>query len=97
MAIKQAPTAAARAVGGEMTVDEFKEWLKRFDADKDGRISRQELRRAIRSIDRRFTGWKAARGIRFADTDGDGFIEDDEVDKLVEFARNSLGLKIVAY
>ncbi|KAG6498113.1 hypothetical protein ZIOFF_046022 [Zingiber officinale] len=97
MAIKQAPTAAARAVSGEMTVDEFKEWLKRFDADKDGRISRQELRRAIRSIDRRFTGWKAGRGIRFADTDGDGFIEDDEIDKLVEFARNSLGLKIVAY
>ncbi|VAH43731.1 unnamed protein product [Triticum turgidum subsp. durum] len=26
----------------EMTVEQFKEWLKQFDADGDGRISRAE-------------------------------------------------------
>ncbi|URE03803.1 hypothetical protein MUK42_20536, partial [Musa troglodytarum] len=35
----------------------FKEWLKRLDADKDGRISRDELRRATRCI---HTGGSAA-------------------------------------
>ncbi|XP_072952972.1 polcalcin Cyn d 7-like [Typha angustifolia] len=96
MAIKNMkPTT--RAKDREMTVDEFKEWLKRFDTDKDGRISREELQRAIRSIRGRFSGWKSRRGIRRADIDGDGFIDEDEIDNLVDFAQNSLGLRIVAY
>ncbi|KAG0499387.1 hypothetical protein HPP92_004078 [Vanilla planifolia] len=39
-----------RAANGGLTVEEFKEWLKSFDVDGDGRIGRDELRRAIRSI-----------------------------------------------
>ncbi|XP_074564375.1 calmodulin-like protein 5 [Curcuma longa] len=97
MAIKHvATTAGNRAVEGDMTVEEFKEWLKRFDVDNDGRISREELRRAISSINVRFSGWKSGRGIRYADADGDGYIDANEVDNLVEFARTSLGLRIVS-
>ncbi|WOL06565.1 polcalcin Phl p 7 [Canna indica] len=94
MAIKQ---NTARSVNGEVTVEEFKEWLKRFDMDKDGRISREELRRAIRSIHKHFSGWKSSRGIQYADTDGDGFIGDNEIVNLVEFAQKVLGLQIVPY
>lgn len=104
MAIKNMNTVApkstnmaTRALDGDMTVDEFKEWLKRFDLDKDGRISRQELQRMIKSIRGRFSGWKSSRGIRAADTDGDGYVSEDEIDNLIDFAQRSLGLKIVSY
>ncbi|XP_008777302.1 polcalcin Phl p 7-like [Phoenix dactylifera] len=97
MAIRNNVTTTTRSLDGDMTVEEFKEWLKRFDTNKDGRISRDELRRAIRSVRGRFSGWKSNRGIRHADTDGDGLLDDGEIDNLVEFAQKSLGLKIVAY
>ncbi|THU49055.1 hypothetical protein C4D60_Mb06t05540 [Musa balbisiana] len=87
--------ASPRSLEGDMTVDEFKEWLKRFDTDRDGRISREELKRAIRSIRGRFSGWKSKRGIKYSDADGNGFIDEDEFDNLVDFAQKSLGLKIV--
>ena len=81
---------------GAMTAAEFKDWLRQFDADRDGRISRDELRRAMRALRVRFTGRRARRGISFADADGDGYIDDSEIDGLVEFARTNLGLRIVA-
>ncbi|XP_072973229.1 uncharacterized protein [Typha angustifolia] len=97
MAIKSMNTTARALDGGDMTVEEFKEWLKKFDMDKDGRISREELQRAIRSVRGRFSGWKSSRGIRQADADGDGYIDDNEIDNLVEFAQKRLGLRIVAF
>ena len=98
MAIRNMAVASTtRSLDGDMTVDEFKEWLRRFDVDRDGRISRDELRRAMRAIRARFTGWKSKRGIDYADADGDGYIDDSEVDGLIEYAQRSLGLRIVAY
>lgn len=96
MAIKNMAAPATRSLDGDMTVDEFKEWLRRFDRDRDGRISRDELRRAMRAIHKRFTGWRSKQGISYADRDGDGYIDDSEVDSLIEFAQKNLGLKIVA-
>jgi calmodulin len=90
-------TTTTRSLDADMTVDEFKEWLQRFDVDRDGRISRDELRRAMRAIRARFTGWRSRQGINYADADGDGYIDDNEIDGLIEFAQKSLGLKIVAY
>ncbi|XP_026658309.2 calmodulin-1-like [Phoenix dactylifera] len=92
MAIKH-----TRSANGEMTVEDFKEWLKNFDKDKDGRISRDELRDAIRSKGGRFTTWKSSRGIRHADSNRNGFIDDAEIDNLVAFAQKHLGMKIVPY
>ncbi|KAJ3676997.1 hypothetical protein LUZ60_002721 [Juncus effusus] len=96
MAIRNTSTTT-RSLDADMTVEEFKEWLKHFDVDKDGRISRQELQRAIKAVRGRFSGWKSIRGIRHADTDGDGYIDSDETDNLIDFAQKNLGLKIVAY
>jgi calmodulin len=90
-------TTTTRSLDADMTVDEFKEWLQRFDVDRDGRISRDELRRAMRAIRARFTGWRSRQGINYADADGDGYIDNNEIDGLIEFAQRSLGLKIVAY
>lgn len=93
MAIKQAPCRRS----SELTVEEFKNWLMRFDTDRDGRISKEELRRAIRSLGARYSGWKSGRGVRGADANGDGFLDDAEIENLISFAQRSLGLKIVVF
>ncbi|KAL4297650.1 hypothetical protein GQ457_12G019100 [Hibiscus cannabinus] len=78
-----------------MTMDEFKQWLKKFDADKDGRISKEELRSAIYETGGRFGRWKSWRAIRSADTDGSGFIDESEITNLVGFADKYLGVRIL--
>ncbi|PPR82097.1 hypothetical protein GOBAR_AA38616 [Gossypium barbadense] len=64
----------------EMTIDEFKRWLKKFNDDKDGKISRDELADAIRvSNGGWFTSRKSKRIIRSVDANGSGFIDDNEI------------------
>ncbi|KAL6318293.1 hypothetical protein AAG906_039385 [Vitis piasezkii] len=81
----------------EMTMQEFKKWLKKYDADKDGRISKDELRDAIRATGGWFTRWKSRKGVRSADVNGDGFIDVHEIENLVEFAKTHLRVKIVEF
>ncbi|KAI8549899.1 hypothetical protein RHMOL_Rhmol06G0060900 [Rhododendron molle] len=81
----------------EMTIDEFKKWLKKFDINGDGRISEEDLREAVRASGGWFPGRKSKVGIRSADANGNGFIEESEIRNLAEFAQKHLGVKIVAY
>ncbi|KAL0461472.1 UNVERIFIED_CONTAM: hypothetical protein Slati_0034800 [Sesamum latifolium] len=78
----------------EMSVDDFKKWLMRFDDDKDGRISRAELKEAIRSRGQWFSGWKSSRGMGEADGNRDGYIDEHEVNSLLDFAQKNLGFQI---
>lgn len=87
----------ARSAKGEMTIEEFKEWLKTFDKDGDGRISRDELRSAIRSKGKRVSGWRCGRVIRQADSNRDGEVDEGEIENLVSFAKQTLGMKISMY
>ncbi|EER97535.2 hypothetical protein BDA96_02G395400 [Sorghum bicolor] len=77
-----------------VTAAEFKKWLKQFDADGDGRISRRELREAIRRRGAWFASVKAWCAVRRADRDRNGFVDDCEMESLVEFAENELGFLI---
>ena len=81
----------------QMNPEEFRKWLKKFDTDKDGRISLDELRQAVRETGGWFTKWKCKDGIRAADLDGTGFIEENEIDNLKDFALKHLGIRIVTY
>ncbi|MFQ6662636.1 hypothetical protein Gotur_030422 [Gossypium turneri] len=79
-----------------MTMDEFKRWLKKFDDDKDGRISRDELADAIRvSRGGWFTGRKSKRIIGSVDADRNGCIDDNEIKNPAEFAEKYLNIKIL--
>ncbi|MCL7035822.1 hypothetical protein MKW94_005089 [Papaver nudicaule] len=100
MAIKQGRPPKRCASGKhkqEMTLEEFKLWLKEFDTDGDGRISKQELREALRGAGRWFTTWKSGRGVRSADANRDGFINENEMSSLIKFATKELGIEIVSY
>ncbi|CAL9751664.1 unnamed protein product [Musa acuminata subsp. burmannicoides] len=93
MAIKHTATTTCRSVDGDMTVEEFQgvdEDVRRRQgrAHKPGRASTSHPLLPHG----RFSGWKSARGIRYAEADGDGFIDD-----LEEFAHKCLGSKIVPY
>ncbi|KVH98327.1 hypothetical protein Ccrd_023444 [Cynara cardunculus var. scolymus] len=81
----------------ELTLEEFKIWLMTFDVNKDGRISREELREAIRfrGGGRITTLIKGRCGVKSADANRNGFIDYDEIKNLVEFAEKVLHLKIV--
>ncbi|OEL38830.1 hypothetical protein BAE44_0000150 [Dichanthelium oligosanthes] len=77
-----------------MTLEEFKEWLKKFDADGDGRISRNELLEALRCRDGWFTTWRSSRALRQADKNNSGFLDDSEIKNLVRFVQKDVGMKI---
>ena len=80
---------------GEPTVEEFRAWLAQFDADRDGRISREELQHALRSLNVWFAWWKARGGVRAADANRDGAVAgDDEAARLFAFAQRHLHAKI---
>uniref|UniRef100_A0A0A9GQI7 EF-hand domain-containing protein n=1 Tax=Arundo donax TaxID=35708 RepID=A0A0A9GQI7_ARUDO len=80
---------------GEVTVEEFRAWLSQFDADRDGRISREELQSALRSLNVWFAWWKARDGVRASDANRDGSVGgDEEVARLFAFAQRHLNVKI---
>ncbi|KAI5656208.1 hypothetical protein M9H77_25001 [Catharanthus roseus] len=79
----------------EMTLEEFKKWLMRFDENKDGRISRQELQDAMRATGVWFSRFKSKDGLKSADKNHDGFIDGNEINNLKEFALKHLGVKLL--
>ncbi|KAI8542171.1 hypothetical protein RHMOL_Rhmol08G0118000 [Rhododendron molle] len=79
----------------EMTVDEFKAWLRQFDEDHDGRISREELKEALQSLRIWFRWWKARQVMKEADSDHTVHVDDaKEIAKLVSYAQKHLHMKI---
>ncbi|KAI3767384.1 hypothetical protein L2E82_17482 [Cichorium intybus] len=79
----------------ELTIKEFKRWLMRFDTDKDRRISKKELREIVKATGGWFSGWKGKAGIRTADRNGNGFVDECEIENLIQFAQKELGVRII--
>ncbi|KAH7567405.1 hypothetical protein JRO89_XS07G0066800 [Xanthoceras sorbifolium] len=57
----------------------------RFDADEDGRLSKQELTKALDSLGSSFPAWRVWRALCHADEDGDGCINKDELNSLIKY------------
>ncbi|KAJ6679143.1 EF-HAND PAIR PROTEIN [Salix purpurea] len=80
-----------------MTMKAFKEWvLRNLDADQDGKITKDELAEAVRRRGEWFPVLKAWKGIRSADSNRNGVVDDIEITNLVEFAQKHFGIMIIS-
>ncbi|KAK4429006.1 hypothetical protein Salat_1200600 [Sesamum alatum] len=90
MTIEIIPRNASSDGKVELSMEEFKKWLMKFDRDRDGRINVEELRQAIYDTGGRFCMWKARRAVKKADTNSNGVIDDNEICKLVPLAEKAI-------
>ena len=68
-----------------ITEDQVRGIFNRYDADKDGRLSKQELKDAFASMGSRWPGVRTFLALQHADTNGDGYITEAEFGKLVKY------------
>ncbi|KAJ4842845.1 hypothetical protein Tsubulata_045052 [Turnera subulata] len=81
---------------GEVSLveEQLKNIFKQFDTDHNGRLSKDELREAFRYLGAFLPGYRANRGLSYADANGDGEVDLKlELDDLVSYAFK-LGYKV---
>ncbi|KAK8691981.1 hypothetical protein V6N13_075467 [Hibiscus sabdariffa] len=59
--------------------------FKRCDVNKDGKLSKEEVKAGFQRLQSRFPGFRTHRAFKVADKNGDGFISETELDELVDF------------
>lgn len=78
-----------------MTLQQFKQWLNTsFDANGDGRISKDELREVLRITGGFFASWKSNKVLKSIDSNHDGFIDDKEFINLAYIVEKNLNIRI---
>ncbi|KAJ6320875.1 hypothetical protein OIU78_016129 [Salix suchowensis] len=74
-----------------MTMKEFQKWVQRdLDADRDGRISKDDLADFLRRNGEWFPNLKARRWMRSADSNRNGVVDESEIGNLAEFYKKYL-------
>ncbi|KAG6674711.1 hypothetical protein I3843_15G055100 [Carya illinoinensis] len=74
-----------KSYGTGLTEEQIKGIFKRYDANRDGFLNKEEIRNAFQSLGSRLPGYRAGRGLHHADTNGDGLIDNEELNALVEY------------
>nr|AZL94079.1 calmodulin-like protein 39 [Carica papaya] len=87
---KKAPSPPKRP-----TEEDIKAALMKFDSNGDHRLSKEELKKAFSNLGALVPGFRSWRGMKLADDDGDGFVDENELPKLIKYV-SSLGYAIKA-
>ncbi|KAA8537740.1 hypothetical protein F0562_027270 [Nyssa sinensis] len=66
--------------------DQLRKIFKKHDKDRDDRLSREELKEAFKELGACIPEYRARQAHKLADTNGDGFVSNEEMSKLVEYA-----------
>ncbi|KAL5976564.1 hypothetical protein ACLOJK_020897 [Asimina triloba] len=77
------------------SVGEIKQWIKSLDTNEDGKISNQELQYGLRHLNLCFTHFRARRGMKMTDLNGNGYIDTPaEFKELESYVQKHWGHKI---
>ncbi|XP_062102042.1 calcium-binding protein CML24-like [Humulus lupulus] len=71
------------------SMEELRWAFEKFDTNKDGRISRQEYKSALRVLDREMTDSEIAKAFQALDSDGDGSIDFKEFVEMFNMGSSS--------
>ncbi|OMO74803.1 Calcium-binding EF-hand [Corchorus olitorius] len=69
-----------------LTEAQLRSIFKRADENRDGRLDKHELRNAFVSLGSHLPCWRAGQGLHRADGNRDGYISEDEMDALIQYA-----------
>lgn len=77
-----------KCVSVPLTEEQLRGMFRKCDMNRNGQLSKEELKEGFRQMGSKFPGWRASRALRGADRDGDGDISlsRDEFDRLVKYA-----------
>ncbi|KAK1433501.1 hypothetical protein QVD17_10412 [Tagetes erecta] len=75
-----------RPLDEAISENQLKSIFREFDVNRDGKLSRKELKVGLKSIGIRFSGFRAWRAVRHVDANGDGMIGEEEIDELIKYA-----------
>ncbi|MBA0759643.1 hypothetical protein Gotri_022497 [Gossypium trilobum] len=80
------PATGKKRASVPITEEQVRGIFHRYDTNRDGLLSKQELKNAFSSLGSRMPGVRAWLALQHADVNGDGYINEAEFDKLVVFA-----------
>ncbi|CAK9159269.1 unnamed protein product, partial [Ilex paraguariensis] len=66
--------------------EQLKLVFKNFDKNRDRKLCREELKEAFKYLGAYIPEWRAWWSLHHADANDDGFIDEDEMNKLVKYA-----------
>ncbi|GMY28637.1 putative calcium-binding protein cml10 [Fagus crenata] len=69
-----------------LTEDQLRKIFKQYDVNNDGLLSKEELKKAFKGLGSCIPGIRANRGVHHADANGDGYINEDELNDLTKYA-----------
>ncbi|PHU18877.1 hypothetical protein BC332_10028 [Capsicum chinense] len=79
------PWSIPKRVSYPLSHEQVKGMLMRYDKNRDGKLSKQELTLAFKEMGLHFCSWKAGKAISSADKNGDGYINEDEMSEFVQY------------
>ncbi|KAK9946518.1 hypothetical protein M0R45_011981 [Rubus argutus] len=68
------------------TKEQVRDLFKSLDKNGNGKLSKEELKAAFRTLGSRWSSYRARRALRHVDANGDGFISNEELNDLVNYA-----------
>ncbi|TYJ49299.1 hypothetical protein E1A91_A01G124900v1 [Gossypium mustelinum] len=91
--------ACPRATGEKrasvrITEEQVRGIFHRYDTNRDGLLSKQELKNAFSSLGSPMPGVRAWLALQHADVNGDGYINEAEFDKLVKYTMAWLQIQL---
>lgn len=75
-----------------------REWLHQIDTDKNGRLTRQELKDALRTFHLRFKGLRARFAVKDADFNSNGVIDlnnEEEMKEMIAYVQKHWGKHMI--